>query len=216
MTKSYDLPRYAETVKRIMSEVLDEMSRTDEQAEPDTDPTFEDYVADIARRFAVLAHGPGADIVPADAKVQPFATDENAIYAVAGFETTGITQRANRWFWQIGNRWVAVAPWESFDEWFEDAFADGTPMPPQVSYPIERIPSYGTLSFRDHDGTPQEVDAITWAAQLRDRIWSQNEQDERQSQTGEFYPHGRCDTCGAPCTANGCTRDETHVVALRH
>lgn len=31
---------------------------------------------------------------------------------------------------------------------------------------------------------------------------------------GKFNPYGRCDTCGAPCDVNGCTKDAFHLVAL--
>lgn len=38
--------------------------------------------------------------------------------------------------------------------------------------------------------------------------------DETVGEDGEFLPYGRCDSCGAPCDAVGCTKDMRHVVAI--
>lgn len=38
--------------------------------------------------------------------------------------------------------------------------------------------------------------------------------DETVGADGQTLPHGRCDTCGAPCDADGCTTDRNHPIAL--
>lgn len=38
--------------------------------------------------------------------------------------------------------------------------------------------------------------------------------DECVGPDGEFLPHGRCDTCGAPCDEHGCTTSRDHQVAI--
>lgn len=37
--------------------------------------------------------------------------------------------------------------------------------------------------------------------------------DERLDAGGNSLPYGRCDTCGAPCDANGCTVNAGHEIA---
>lgn len=38
--------------------------------------------------------------------------------------------------------------------------------------------------------------------------------DERVDENGNWYPYGRCDTCGAPCDKNGCTKNQNHEIAI--
>jgi hypothetical protein len=38
--------------------------------------------------------------------------------------------------------------------------------------------------------------------------------DECYDADGQPLPYGRCDTCGAPCSAGGCTADPGHETAL--
>lgn len=38
--------------------------------------------------------------------------------------------------------------------------------------------------------------------------------DECYGADGQPLPYGRCDTCGAPCSADGCTANTAHETAL--
>lgn len=38
--------------------------------------------------------------------------------------------------------------------------------------------------------------------------------DKTIDPSGDPYPYGRCDTCGAPCDSHGCSKVSTHVVAF--
>lgn len=35
-----------------------------------------------------------------------------------------------------------------------------------------------------------------------------------EEELASLSPHGRCDTCGAPCDSHGCTRDRAHLTAV--
>jgi len=174
MTKSYDLPRYGDLIKHILSEVLDQIDRTDAEANEGSNPVLADYYTDLARRFTQLADdlddrdaGRVRTLDEPAAMVQPHATTGNAIYAMPGLEQL---TRADRWLYQLGNIWVAVAPWEDKADWFADALADGSELPMQTSYPIERIPTSGTLRWRDSDWTEREAPAFLARAELLRRM----------------------------------------------
>lgn len=62
--------------------------------------------------------------------------------------------RADRWFYQIGNRWVAVEPWWTLEDWFDD---DGEEWPEVREYPIDQTPPTGTLVYSRRDGTICEI-----------------------------------------------------------
>lgn len=64
--------------------------------------------------------------------------------------------RADRWFYQSGDYWCAVAPGESAAEWFED---DSTPRgewPAVREYPITVMPPSGVLRWRRYNGEDAE------------------------------------------------------------
>jgi hypothetical protein len=72
---------------------------------------------------------------------------------------------ADRWMAQTGNRWMAVAPFESAESWFEGEYLD---FAPQLVRPINDIPPSGTLVWRDLEAGQVEVSAETAAIMLRD------------------------------------------------
>lgn len=57
--------------------------------------------------------------------------------------------RAAAWFWQVGDRWMAVTEYEDENDWFESDLS-GAPTP--RTYPITQVPPFGTLCFRLADG----------------------------------------------------------------
>lgn len=65
--------------------------------------------------------------------------------------------RADRWMWQTGDFWMAVAPGESEAEWFQDLAPSECPTP-RVR-PIDNIPTSGRLIFMRSDFTEVESDA---------------------------------------------------------
>ena len=60
-------------------------------------------------------------------------------------------------------------------------------------------------------------DVISKAAHLRSleglRAYIQGRPDESYGPDGELLPYGRCDTCGAPCSAERCTVSAAHETA---
>jgi hypothetical protein len=63
--------------------------------------------------------------------------------------------------------------------------------------------SYAAMTFMC------ELDDRTLMVTVEDVTIKAEEVDEVMG-----HPYGRCDSCGAPCDAHGCTRDREHVVAL--
>lgn len=51
-------------------------------------------------------------------------------------------------------------------------------------------------------------------AELDQLVNEHNERFGEHDETDGTWPHGRCDTCGAPCDELGCSVDRNHVVAL--
>lgn len=62
---------------------------------------------------------------------------------------------------------------------------------------IRRLSGIHTVYERDDTTTPEELLAELDADEFLD-LYS--------------LPHGRCDTCGAPCLIDGCSLDPTHAV----
>lgn len=63
---------------------------------------------------------------------------------------------ADRWMWQTGDQWMAVAPFESEADWFMDLDERGEPTPTPRVRPIDDIPTSGTLVYMRHDFTEVE------------------------------------------------------------
>jgi len=62
---------------------------------------------------------------------------------------------ATHWYFQEGNRWMAVVgEWEPVDRWFEDF--EGT-LPEVTTLPIDQVPTSGTLIFADEGGAYHEL-----------------------------------------------------------
>lgn len=60
-----------------------------------------------------------------------------------------------------------------------------------------------------------------WIAEQKARLTSLNATERAELAIWEGAaladnPHGHCDTCGAPCDSEGCTRDRSDVAALEH
>jgi hypothetical protein len=72
---------------------------------------------------------------------------------------------ADRWMAQTGDRWVAVAPFETAESWFEEEHLD---FAPQLIRPLGDIPPSGTLVWRDLESGEIEVAAAVAAVMLRD------------------------------------------------
>lgn len=63
---------------------------------------------------------------------------------------------ADRWMWQTGDNWMAVAPFESEAEWFMDLDERGVTTPTPRVRPIDDIPTSGTLTYMRADFTEVE------------------------------------------------------------
>lgn len=72
---------------------------------------------------------------------------------------------ADRWMAQMGDRWVAVAPFETAESWFEAEHLD---FAAQLVRPLADIPQSGTLVWRDLEAGVIEVSAADAAVMLRD------------------------------------------------
>lgn len=95
------------------------------------------------------------------------------VYYAIGDTTT--PEPADRWMYQVGDRWCAVAPWESESEWFTDF--DVRPenvLAPRV-YPIDTIPPFGTLIWRSKDGQQRATPASEEAAALGQSVVPQTQ-----------------------------------------
>jgi len=95
------------------------------------------------------------------------------IYAFSPqFPTEGHTwpEPADRWFAHSGGGWMAVAPWESEDDWFADAVEDGTAdqLPNPRVMPIGLRPSSGPLVYRKADGDEAEEGGTTEKGRFED------------------------------------------------
>lgn len=72
---------------------------------------------------------------------------------------------ADRWMAQTGNGWMAVPPFETAEEWFENQHLD---FAPQLVRPINDIPTDGTLVWLDPTEGILVMPAAEAAARLRD------------------------------------------------
>lgn len=72
--------------------------------------------------------------------------------------------------------------------------------------------TYGTENVDIDPGAPVTL-SESGGAYVQAWVWVPFA-DECYDESGEPYPFGRCDSCGAPCGAGGCTVDASHVVAL--
>jgi hypothetical protein len=64
--------------------------------------------------------------------------------------------RADRWFFQAGGYWCAVAPYERAAEWFEDHMTPRGEWPAVREYPIDTLPPSGALRWQRHTGEDAE------------------------------------------------------------
>lgn len=88
---------------------------------------------------------PNAHTHPADDTPEP---DPVPKYWAANDEAP-----ATAWFYQTGNRWVAVvAENENEAEWFEDATTDRKTWPIMRTHPIKHVPTTGMLVYRTAKG----------------------------------------------------------------
>jgi hypothetical protein len=74
---------------------------------------------------------------------------------------------ADRWMAQTGDRWVAVAPFETAESWFEKEHLD---LAPHLIRPINDIPPSGTLVWRDLESGEIEAPAAEAAVMLQDIV----------------------------------------------
>lgn len=83
---------------------------------------------------------------------RPWPTVDDPVYAMSPEGRQPV--KADRWFAQLGDMWVAVTASESEAEWFADAAADGEldELPTPYVRPINDVPTTGTLLWRDHWG----------------------------------------------------------------
>lgn len=84
-------------------------------------------------------------------EVEELPTD-TTIYAVPGYDSGGGLNPADHWFWQSGNRWMAVVA-EASTDWWEGADpADVNARPLLWRLPITEWPTTGSLIYRDASG----------------------------------------------------------------
>lgn len=84
---------------------------------------------------------------------------DTMIYAPIYDSLDGYPYPATHWYYQQGDRWVAVVgEWETEDDWFADCIKDGVPLPDKKVYPINVRPPYGILSYADATG--QRVEEV--------------------------------------------------------
>lgn len=84
---------------------------------------------------------------------------------------------ADRWMWQTGDQWMAVADWEDETEWFADCVRDGTSMPAKRVRQLWDLPMEpATLVFRREDGTPVDDMPVKpfYEARFTPEAWSNN------------------------------------------
>lgn len=127
---------------------------TDDWPRPDkTDWTrLVDHAAPIQVRDC--EYGDLLDLTSAEIEELREVYEPADIFAAADGEPV----KADSWFWQIGDRWVAVAG-ESEADWFADTKADGIDMPNPRTYPIDEVPPSGLLVYRHEGGDDVEVPA---------------------------------------------------------
>lgn len=74
------------------------------------------------------------------------------VYAYPGYDTRDDGPAvADRWMYQHGDKWMAVADWESEDDWFADCDEDRTWTPRRRVLPITERPAFGTLTYVTKD-----------------------------------------------------------------
>lgn len=86
----------------------------------------------------------------------------DTFYAYPGWDCVDEPEVADRWMYQHGDKWMAVAPGESEAEWFADSDADRTWTPRERVLPITQIPPSGELAYvvRMGDGSYEPRERI--------------------------------------------------------
>lgn len=67
---------------------------------------------------------------------------------------------ADRWMYQVHDGWMAVAPGENEEAWFEDCDRDRLWTPRPRSYPIDQIPPFGTITYLLDDNEGEHTHSV--------------------------------------------------------
>lgn len=117
---------------------------------PDTSISFAEFVADCLRITASEAGWDDRPRIDYDTEILAANSDE------------AVT--ADRWFYQVGDEWIAVASTQNEEHWFEDL--DPLDVPERRVRPIREVPKTGALRWRTKQGYalmdgPHVVDVVT-------------------------------------------------------